>query len=64
MKEGYCQYRHCDNELKFKRKGSKYCCRKHKDMERTYAKRKIKLLEKWAKIEMQTIEIIKLIKNS
>lgn len=57
-----CNYRNCDKTLEG-RKGKKYCCKKHKDMEKVYIKRRKSFIEKYSQMEKQTIDIIKYIKD-
>lgn len=37
-----CQYRNCQKDISNTRKNSKYCCRRHKEIEYVYRKRKLK----------------------
>ena len=60
-----CSYRHCNNDLEPKqgRKDRVFCCRKCKDLEHTYLKRKKILLEKYKELELKKVELIKYIKS-
>ena len=57
-----CGYRNCENELTT-RKGSIYCCRKHKDIERIYRNREKKSLLKKIEFNAKQIELLKYIKE-
>lgn len=58
-----CQYRNCNNQLEDKRKGTKFCCRNCKQMERTYLKRKEKFIKDNLELQLDKIRFIKIIKN-
>ena len=58
-----CNYRNCDNSLENKRKGSKYCCRACKSMERTYVKRHNKFLEESIRMNENIVKMTKYIKS-
>lgn len=59
--ESKCNYRNCNNIIDGiqSKKGKKYCCRKHKDMEKTYLKRKKALLKKYFENESKLVEMYK-----
>ena len=57
-----CEYRNCKNIVKYKRKGAKYCCDNCRKMEAIYRKRKLILLEKYKKADMEIVEFIKSIR--
>jgi hypothetical protein len=59
--ERKCNYRKCDNDITEMRLNAKFCCRNHKDMEKTYITRKEKLIEKYKQIEMEKVEDYKLL---
>ena len=56
-----CSYRKCDNDITEKKKEAKFCCRNCKNMEKTYIKRKEKLIEKYKQIELKKVEDYKLL---
>ena len=35
-----CSYRNCKKDISYMRRNAKYCCRLHKNLEKTYKNRK------------------------
>lgn len=56
MEKRICEYRRCNNDISEMRKDAKFCCRGCKDMEKTYRKRKVKLLKKYKENNMIKVE--------
>ena len=63
MENKICEYRNCDNQLEVIRKTKKFCCTNCRKMEQTYLKRQRIKLEKYIKIELDKVNLIKYLKS-